>query len=398
MAGPAPDIASTGNTLKDAFGSLVRAIGKEPVRPVDLAAATGIGKDVSYRVIRATRAEDPLAVAHLMPGPAPLRRLIAGARKRGNVSNEIAQRALDAVRQYEHVIVMHAGDRTGLDGLISAWMPEVRSKLAITARQSVYRGYAQLYGVSCRTFVYGVIIVPNGDGKTLDGISVRMLHRIRRSRNDARVMISMHGITTPDNAVFGCNLRGDIAGNASELILKQFSSNLREDAELIRSSGQSFVLMDSTTLGLQGAADLTTVDRSCHCFTRKYVPDSGRHLSGPVCGVTVPARELVYDVLVHNDAFPNQTPAVFHFDTLRFGEMSINDPKRDAALMNDPVEIRTLGPGIEQLRLTNVRRYVTCLQYVFNEIRFRPNDFRVFRVHVEYPILGNQISVAFRKE
>jgi len=196
----AHDIVESGRSLKAAFGELVGSLAREPIRPVDLSASTGIGKDISCRVIRATKADDPLAVVHLMPGPAPLKRLIAGAKRKSGLAAEIEVRAKAAVEQYEDVIAEHAGDRSGLDVLISGWMPEVREKLDVLARQSIFRGASQMYGIDCECYVDTTIIVPSGDGKTADGINVRHLRRLRKNRAGAKVVLSVFGIAMPIGA------------------------------------------------------------------------------------------------------------------------------------------------------------------------------------------------------
>jgi len=389
------EIADLGRELRDAFTALVQAISKERPRSVDLATTTGIGKDISNRVLRATRMEDPLAVAHLMPGPVPLRRLITAASRAGDVDDAVAQRASTAVEQYEQLIATHAKDSTGLDVLISGWMPEVRSKLNVLARQSIFRGAAQLYGVDCETHIETAIIIPSGDGQTADGIALRHLLAVRRGRADARIVLPMQGIRMPNNAQLGCNLRGEPVQDASEYILKSFCMNVDSDARIVRQHNHSYYLMDRAMLGLQGTADFVAAERATNCLMLRA--DSRSNRAGPFVPITVPARELVFDVLVHRDIYPNEIPVAYQFDTARFGMVTPSAPIAPDAVLEEPSPLPPLGVGIERLRLGSAERYIPSLEHVLKEIQVDGDLLRAFRLRIEYPLVGSVIMASFRR-
>jgi len=113
--------------------------------------------------------------------------------------------------------------------------------------------------------------------------------------------------------------------------------------------------------------------------------------------ITVPTREIVCDILVHESVYPDQRPTVYQFDTARFGTTSLNDPHMESALLTEPEELPSLGRGIDQLRLANAQRHMPCLRYVLNEIGVQPEEFRTFRFRLQYPVTGSQVSIAFQK-
>lgn len=394
----APDIAKIGRALKLAFGELVEAMTRESSRPVDLSASTGIGKDVAYRVVRATKADDPLAVTHLMPGPAPLKRLIRGAERRGGLAEDVAARAREAVSQYEGVIATHAGDRSSLDVLISGWMPEVREKLDVLARQSMFRGASQLYGLDCECYAEASILVPSQvqEGKA-DGVVIRHLRRLRRNREGAPVVLPVSLIGKRKDALVGLDIQGREVRSASDLILEEFTSEQHREAELQWRTGQSFYLVSRTPVGLQGVADITMGGRTAGALSLKRAEGRGPFAGGSVA-VTVPARELVCDVLVHESVYAGQRPTVYQFDTARFGITSLNDPHMESAWLAEPEEMTRLGRGVDRLRLASAEGYVRCLRHVLDKIGGNAGEFRAFRFRLMYPVLGSQVSFAFRKE
>ena len=68
--------------LGDSVRELIAAVPGSPARPMQLTKTLGLNKVLASRLLSATRTREPLAIAHLMPGPEALKRLVAAARKK----------------------------------------------------------------------------------------------------------------------------------------------------------------------------------------------------------------------------------------------------------------------------------------------------------------------------
>src|SRR6185503_20767812 len=75
-------IVEVGRDLSRAFRSVLDALPGSPHRPQWLARSLGVNTVLTSRLLKAAQETDPLAVAHVIPGPEPLRRLLRAAEKK----------------------------------------------------------------------------------------------------------------------------------------------------------------------------------------------------------------------------------------------------------------------------------------------------------------------------
>ena len=75
-------IMGVGRDLAQAFGGVLEAIPGSPHRPQWLARTLGVNTVLTSRILKMARQEDPLAVAYLVPGPEPLRRVLRAAERK----------------------------------------------------------------------------------------------------------------------------------------------------------------------------------------------------------------------------------------------------------------------------------------------------------------------------
>ena len=73
---------SIGEELRRNIQGVIDALPEGHAKPAQLARHLGLEKVLTSRVVNAIRHEEPLATLSAAPGPAPLRRLLAAARKK----------------------------------------------------------------------------------------------------------------------------------------------------------------------------------------------------------------------------------------------------------------------------------------------------------------------------
>jgi hypothetical protein len=111
--------------------------------------------------------------------------------------------------------------------------------------------------------------------------------------------------------------------------------------------------------------------------------------------VTIPSRRLIFDILVHEDIYPDASPELFLYDTSNDGVADLNDRGRDVDRMSMNESIQPLGTGLERLALEQVPQYVAMLQHVHCQAGWDPEAFRAYRCRVDFPLLGSQVVFAF---
>ena len=386
-----------GHGLIEAIGDVIgQACGAaHSLRPSRLDAATHVGKDVAYRVLKALRCEDPMTALHLLPGPAPLRRLLNAASKH-RVTPAAISKAVQAVDEFERFIRHEAGDRGTLDLIISGWLPEARQKDELLAKQAVFRGIRQIKGLSVDVHYEVAILRPSDDDKHVDAVIVRGLKALCRWRRGAELRLASRRIHAPAESSASLSLTGRPIERVEDWLIREFSSSSAMDMDVLRTPHAEFYTLRSDTLGIRSAANLVFAELVQRGLSRYRAPTEPRK-SGYSVEVSLPARLLVADVILHADVYPGSRPHLFIYDTSFHGMADINDPVRDPDRLPVSEIVEFMGQGLDGLRIGEVPRYVELLRYVFKQLAWDPRPFRAYRCRIEYPIYGSQVSIAFER-
>jgi hypothetical protein len=73
----------------------------------------------------------------------------------------------------------------------------------------------------------------------------------------------------------------------------------------------------------------------------------------------------------------------------------VNNPARDIDRMEMLESIESLGSGAPRFRSPDIGRYTDLVRNVMETMRFDAARLRGYRCHVDYPIYGSQVVMAF---
>jgi hypothetical protein len=385
-------IASVGRELSDAFGSLLTDIIGHQRRPQQLGRTLGLKKDLAGRILFATSKKDPLAVAHFMPGPEALRRLVAAAEKKG-AQPEVVSRASQAVTDFERLIHRFAGDRAALDGIISAWLPEAREKVEVLSKQAAYKGMVGIKGAAADINLSTAILHACPDGKHHDGVWISGALGLRRQRPGAVVKFATRRVHPPTEKS-PRTLDGNPVDNPGENPLDAFCSSPAGQLEVRREGDVVHYVLGGHGAGLGSAVDVLVATASPCCISR-YQGPGRRRKRGPFAEIATPVAELIFDVLLHDEVYPDSVPTIVMYDTVFDGSADTNDPSRDIDRLNLAAAAVPLGRGPSVLRISEFSNYVDMIRYVLGKMRWDPEGFRAYRCRVPYPVYGSQIHMLF---
>ena len=385
-------IGQVGQRLADAFSALVDAMPGGPHRPQELARTLGIKKDLSSRVLRASRNKDPVAVVHMMPGPAPLRQLLlAAANKR--IDPAILREGEEAVRQFDRLIRHEAGDRTSLDAIICACLPDAREKYELFNKQAVHRGMAQLKGVIADVTVNTALLHPSEDGERVDGVWIIGSLGLRRIRPNATVHFCSHRLGPAATALATLTLDRQPVQDLRGLMLDPYCSSPLPPLQARRHDATVHYTLAGDAIGPQSAVNLLFAELTPSCLPR-YRDTAGRRY-GPGSEITTPTNILIFDVLMHEDVYPGSDPALLVYDTAVNGVADLNDSARDIDRLDVAETIQPLGRGASKWRASEVPRYVEIVRHVLDKVGWDGERLRGYRCKVQYPIYGSQLYFAF---
>lgn len=291
-------IASVGQELSATLGQLVQAIPGLSRGSNAIAATLGINKDLSHRVVTALRKKDPFAAAHMIPGPEPLRRLVRAARSKG-VTQEIADSAERAIEEFEELIRRVGGDRGGLDAIISAWLPDARTRFELLAKQAMFRGARQLKGIAADVVLSTTIFHPSCDETRYDLALLRAYLGLRRLRPGATFGVGLRSDTSHKLAgqIPPQTLDGTPIEDRRGVFLDQFCSGPPIELSVHRRDmGAFYTLNWGDAVGLGSARDIFMGEVRRNFIRRQRTLDEGEPKEGVVVAVQVPSRLLIIDL------------------------------------------------------------------------------------------------------
>jgi hypothetical protein len=380
-----------GRSLREAVRSVLNAVPGEPRRPLDLARALGLNKDLASRILSAVQKRDDLAVTHFIPGPAPLREFFRAAIAH-SVDKTLVRAAEDVVREFDTLIRTEAGDRAALDAVISAWLPEARERFETGAKQAMFRGSASIKGVMAETALTTILAHPSADPNDFacDGVAVCSLIGLRRLRPEAVVQITdvAHAKTT--------SLRRDsrAVDQLGGPLLEQFCTQPLPEIRLSEQGDRVHYLLGDHAVGLRAAVDIT-IAQVFHGMLRRFQRPGEHRKRFTYANVEQPAKTLYFDMLLHEDIWPGQEPELRIYDTTTNGVADPNDPGRDVDLLDVSESIQPLGQGLARFRISGVPNYTELLEFVCQGMGWNGAAFRAYRCRIQYPFYGSQVCMLF---
>lgn len=402
---PAPElearVSQLGRLLAGRLRRVIAAVPGASVGPVRLAASMGVDKVLASRVLRASTHRDPIAALKMMPGPDPLRRLNSAAAERG-VASELIADLNDAVGQFEDLIRTEAGDRSGLDAILSAWLPESRGEFELRRKQAAYRAMSQLKGASADISLATVFIAPNkNDPEQLDLVWVLGLLGLQRLRPGAAVKFAsrrVHVANVDSHLVedhrHPRSLGGTPVEDLAHLRLPRFCSSPPPELIVQRAGESVHYVLAGDRFGPASAIDLVIGEVNIRELPRRVEyrdPPPKRFVSAEI---TTPAKRLIFDAFAHRD-LQSPPPKLSTYDTSFEGVASANDPSRDIDKLDLSETITPLGEGIARARSTDVPWYADLLETVCREMNWDGGAFQGWRTRIDYPIYGSQVVIAW---
>lgn len=391
-------IVAVGDELLTSLRNVLASLPRSAPGPQALARTLGVDKVLASRVLKATRNKDPMSATHSMPGPEPLRRLVKAAAKRGASPDVIAE-ASRAIDNFEILIRERIGDRSLLDAILSAWVPEARREFELRRKQSAFKAMSQLKGVQTETLLATVILHPSGDGKHIDVVWINGLIGIHRVRPGVGVKLSSRRMAPPhdDPARRPVSLDGKPIEDIESLELRDFCTDPMPRLHVQRVGEVVHYTLASDDFGPSSAVDLVFAEANI-AELKRYVPRDLDRKAHFFAEVVTPARLQQFDVLVHEDLYPGPEPTLRIYDTSFEGVANANDPTRDIDILDLLESIEPLGTGPTRFRSAHVPRYQELVRHVFDRMGYEGSQFRGYRCRIDYPVYGSQVVMMFKPE
>jgi len=387
---------AVGTALAESFGALLAAIPGGPHRPNRLAELLEVNRAVTSRLLKATAQRDPFEVLHLLPGPEPLRKITLRLAALEFDAN-LLEAADAAVAEFDQLISEEAGTRPALNALIAPHLPGAREKLELASRYSIFRGISQLKGVQGELWMGTAIVTPSPDkADRLDLTWLNGAVAIQRLRPGVSVRFSYRRDDPPATQEQEAD---DIPG-LGLASLEHFCINPPAKLEARRDGETIHYTLPGDVLGPRDQVDMFVVDHHPASMRRYADPEAfarDRARSAFFVEPAIPVANLLFDVILHEDAFPGTEPELFFYDTGYNGIANVNDAARDLDRVEIVAPIEMLGTDFARYSAAELASYGPMLQHLGQRFGWDSRRFRGYRLRLQYPVHGWQVSMAFRQ-
>ena len=189
-------------------------------------------------------------------------------------------------------------------------------------------------------------------------------------------------------------LEGQPADGLDGLLLESFCSTPLPKLNAQQEGGMMHYTLADVGSGPASAVDLFIAERTPGCM-RRFNTTPEHAYCGPSSMVTTPVTTLVFDILLHEDAFPGQAPSLRVHDTALGGVVDINDRARDIDRLDVSESIEELGWNAATFRASEIPHYSEIIAHVCDQMDWDSRKFRGYRCRSQYPVYGSQLSMVF---
>ncbi len=363
----------------------------------ELAAALDIDVNLAWKVLNVSKPGSAGAVLERVPGGAAMQILMRAAKRTGVEAATIA-RLEAAMGAYEELIETHAGDRSGLEALLTHLDGSERAN-DIAARRAAFRANSTLLGVQTRAQLAAYIFWPERGAGGEESSAMAILRGyagFRRLRSDITWILGRGRRTDHQGRLYGQMLPEPLDAEMAQRhegvpLLRAFSSDVMPPVRrTIMPDGMAIDRLLPGPVGRQAALTFFFAETMRPGLAR--VEDRGQSPLRLVVSTHTPCEELICDTIFHKDLPPLGEPECVTASELGGVSVGYCEPAERMTL-HLGARIEDHGMGVETLHVRDLPRYPALLQGVFGRVGMNPADFRVYRVKVEYPPVASAVMI-----
>lgn len=363
----------------------------------DLHRLLGINSKLSWQLHKLATSSDPLTAGVHVPKPAAMRRFLDAAAVYG-VSAEKIEAISAAMRDFEGLITIHAGERITFDSMISAVAGgEAADQNDLQHRRQAFRAQSYIFGTQAAVRLGCYMVQRNEDGLTIDMASIGGLVGLRRFKTGASCVLGKARMqdgdtaTPPKDAFEPLDPSGQQPHGVS-FVTDFCTQPIPEIQNSVDRNGYVTTRLTNQTVGNTGAvtAILGDVMRQAESrFREPHNPDFA-----VMMGINKPYKVLLFDLMVREGTYGDPTPVprgVIYNDADE-PQLPLTN-RKDILSENVPVVYMGKGPSV--LHTADVPRYAEMAQYAFDKLGWDGERFEVYRCRVEYPVMMSSVVMQF---
>ena len=165
--------------LRAALADLYRAVQADPDRPQEVSRQFKLDKSLTWKISKLLRSEDPIAAVGVVPGNEGIARVLS-AMTAGGARAELTDRVREAMREFDAMVRLHAGDRATLDLFLDSMHPPLSMQ---ESRRLAFLGNSGILGLQTHVRFATRFMSPSRSAPDkLDFALVTGMRKLRRLR------------------------------------------------------------------------------------------------------------------------------------------------------------------------------------------------------------------------
>ena len=386
--------------LARAMRSLVGAVPGPVTTAAELERGLGVSKKVAWQVHKIAESREALAAAGFVPGADPVRKLLAAAARR-RVPAGVRAELAEAFEAFEAFVRRHAGDRASFLSMLGGAGDGADADVDRLHRRACFRAYSHFVGAQIQTRYSVTMVRKDPSDDALDTfVSLRGRMGLRRLRHDSTVVVDRYFVTTAAFPAAGgvpipepLDAKAQAAHGAP--ILPAFCTKPLPDLTTVsEAEGVARVELRERAVGLAGAVDLVfgTVTRSVR-GAGSGRSDGKPHGFHTMTRTDLPTAVLITDVLVHAGDYGRLAPELYVYADPRAEDSA--EHRERSPLLRCGERVEYLGRGLSAGACPEVPRYGEMLGHLSGRLGWDADEFDLYRVRVEYPLVHSVVRLAF---
>jgi hypothetical protein len=362
----------------------------------------GLDLKLSWQVMKLAGPGEALSLVPFVPTPGPMRRFLTAASTAG-VQQELVEQIRTSYREFEEQVATHAGDRMTFESMAlgSVRMQDGSDddlrRTEVKHRKAGYQMHSHYCGAQVETYVSTFMLHPSSVAGQFDLAHLRSKLGHRRLRSGANFHVDTFKYTLGiDETKEQDQLQKEsfdpesFAKYGAPIISRFSSSPLPQMRTVTSPDGKSSTSIVDDTLGQKSSVNLT-FGRMIRNVPMARTPVGDRLCFGQKVSIAEPTVLVISDHLVHRPTFPR-----LEFKSwVEWMPLSTRIPINDTGPLPLREKLVRLEAGVDGARTREVPQYIDMLDFVCDRMGWRIDEFDVYRVRIEYPMLHTRIFSHF---
>lgn len=379
--------------LQSAIGRMLAFAPGGITKSRDLQKLLGIDVKLSWQIFRFIGPGDVLSLSTHIPAAKSFRRLCESARAHG-ADDAAVNEVLRAYTVYESLVHRHADDRTSFESMLSSLEGNQSDpQTDLNHRRAIFTGHRHFWGTQMQTYIVSQFVHPGGHAGVYDFAHLRSRYGLRRLRANADIFVDTYKLI-PNGGGDDTSIREHFDEQAIAAygapVLPEFSTQPLPELRTSRMhNGVTRTQLVGDAIGRTSSVDMTFGH-----ISRNVIPDydaSGDIIFGMGVRIMIPMMSVIVNAFLHHEiaARVESSLAVYGHaadrDQVEMRQDSVTLPFRE--------NVAFLGRGVSAARNREVLQYTNLLEYVCGHMKWNPNDFDVYSLRIDYPLLDTMLDL-----